>query len=216
MGERRIAAGVFLTAAVALLVCACSCGCGGSGREVAARARVPGWVSIVLPEKDGRTLFVGGVSVADNAEAGVEAAVADAHSQLHSEVARRVGVFISRGTSRSGIETTGVERMELRKILTNRYAERMQQASRRDSVYYRPCGEVEGVSPSGTSEFGEGPVCQVFALVSVDTAQWELSLQEVITGLRKELQEDGKSHLADLTDWISEHLLEPRKERDHD
>jgi hypothetical protein len=206
MATRRHLHSLLLFVAVPALIYACSCGCGGVGREAAARDALPDWVRVLAPEKDGRSQFVGGVSMADDLETGLEAATADARSQVYAEAARRAGVVISRGSSRSDIETTAVERLDIRNRVNQMYGSAMEESATRDQEYYRPCGGAEG----------ESPVCSVFVLVSVDSAAWDRVLGDTFETLRWEWEEEGSRNKADLAVWILEHLVDPQRERDHD
>lgn len=206
MSTRRLSRSLLLFVVVPVLAYACSCGCAGAAREASAQDGLPDWVRVVVPEKDGRTQFVGGVSMANDLESGLDAADADARSQVYAEAARRAGVVVSRGVSRSEIETTGVERMDVRNRVNEMFGGAMEESATRDQEYHRPCGDAEG----------DSPVCTVFVLVSVDSAAWDRALAETFETLRMEWEEEGSRIKADLAAWILEHLVDPQRERDHD
>jgi hypothetical protein len=168
-------------------------------------------VRIAVPTRDGRSLFVGGVSFADDPESAILAAEADAQSQVHLAAVERSNTLFDRGAVRSGIETTALERLELKNSLANEFAKRMVATARQDSVYYKLCGD----SPSDATR-SSGAVCQAFVLVSVDDREWDSLLAETLARETARRREEGQSTLAELSEWLSRQLAAeiPETERE--
>ena len=195
---------LLLTALLAALpAVALVSGCAGTASESDAGAadaaagvaleELPGWVRIVPRSAAGATCFVGGVSMAVDAQTGIELATADALSQIANEAAVRVNDIYTRGVSRSGVVTTPEERLFIKNDLTDAYSERMLAAAVRENEYHRPCGgpEEEGV---------RGPVCQVFVLVSVQEDIWDRELADSLIEVRKSRR--AQSTAVELLDWM--------------
>ena len=196
MSPRRLLLTALLAALPAIAVVA---GCAGPASESdaaavdAAAEDLPEWVRIVPRSTGGATCFVGGVSMAADAETGIELATADALSQIANEAARRVSDLHTRGVTRSGVVTTPEERLFIKSDLTDAYSERMQAAAVREKVYHRPCGDAgEGG--------GQGPVCQVFVLVSVQEENWDRELTDSLLAVRKSRR--MQSATVELLDWM--------------
>ncbi len=196
---------LLLTALLAALpAIAIVTGCAGTSSESAATSadavvagaaseELPEWVRIVPRSAAGATCFVGGVSMAVDAQTGIELATADALSQIANEAATRVSNLHTRGVTRSGVVTTPEERLFIKSDLTDAYSERMQAAAVRENHYHRPCGD------SG-DEGGEGPVCQVYVLVSVQEEIWDRELAESLIEVRKNRR--AQSAAVELLDWM--------------
>lgn len=168
---------------------------------------IPGWVRIVQPERDGRTLFVGGVAFATDPETGIEAAVADAGSQVYLRATRAFTELFNRGIQKSGVETTPIERLDFKNAVIAVYGDRMAASARQDSVYYRPCGD-EGGAEGRTDAGSASPVCQIFVLMSVDAGEWHRGLGEVLAEEKRRRTEEGEGNLADLAEWLIRQILE--------
>ncbi len=197
---------LLLTALLAALpAIAIVTGCAGTSSESAATSadavvagaaseELPEWVRIVPRSADGATCFVGGVSMAVDAATGIELATADALSQVANEAATRVSDLHTRGVTRSGVVTTPEERLFIKSDLTDAYSERMQAAAVCENDYHRPCGD------SGDEGGEEGPVCQVFVLVSVQEEIWDRELAESLIEVRKNRR--AQSAAVELLDWM--------------
>jgi hypothetical protein len=181
---------------------------------------LPDWVRIVVPEKDGRAYFVGGVSFAVDAETGIRAAEADARSQIHLNATRRITEVFNKGIQGSGVETEPMERMDLKNAIMHVYGDRMAERAVRDRLYHRPCGDAE----AGDASAGDGagtPVCQVFVLVSVGDEEWDSVMGEVLAAEKRRRVDEGESNIAEYLDWMMRQVLEkhsgdPREEaREH-
>ncbi len=168
---------------------------------------VPGWVRVVLPERDGRSLFVGGMALATDPETGIEGATADAGSQIYLTATREFTDLFTREIQKSGVETSPIERLGFKNAISASYGDRMVGTARQDSVFYRPCGdaaEAERRAGAGSAS----PVCQVFVLMSIDGACWDRELGEVLAAEKRRRTEEGEENLADLAEWLIRQSLE--------
>lgn len=168
---------------------------------------VPGWVRVVLPERDGRSIFVGGMAFAIDPETGIEGATADAGSQVYLRATQEFTELFNRGRQKSGVETSPIERLDFKNAISARYGDRMVGTARQDSVFYRPCGdaaEAERRAGAGSAS----PVCQVFVLMSIDVACWDRELGEVLAVEKRRRTEEGEENLADLAEWLIRQILE--------
>ncbi len=166
---------------------------------------VPGWVRVVPLERDGRSLFVGGLAFAIDPETGIEGATADAGSQIYLTATREFTDLFNRGIQKSGVETSPIERLDFKNAISGVYGDRMVGAARQDSVFYRPCGDAaEGRAGAGSAS----PVCQVFVLMSIDGACWDRELWEVLAAEKRRRTDEGEENLADLAEWLIRQILE--------
>jgi len=161
---------------------------------------IPDWVKVVPPERDGRTLFVGGVAFAADPETGIEGAEADAGSQIYLRATRAFTELFNRGIQKSGVETLAMERLDFKNAIIGVYGDRMVATARQDSVFHRPCGDAAAGSAS--------PVCQVFVLLSIDAGEWHRELGEVLAAEKRRRTEEGEGSLADLAEWLIRQILE--------
>jgi hypothetical protein len=168
---------------------------------------VPGWVRVVLPERDGRSLFVGGMAFAIDPETGIEGATADAGSQIYLSATREFTELFNRGIQKSGVETSAIERLDFKNAVSGVYGDRMVATARRDSVFYRPCGD-EGGAERREADGSASPVCQVFVLTSIDAACWHRELGEVLALEKRRRTEEGEENLRDLAEWLIRQILE--------
>jgi hypothetical protein len=189
-------------AAVLALLLLCSLvvftGCAGtrtSEGRASAVSTLPDWVTIAMPEEDGRSLFVGGTSFAADIESGLDEAENDALSQVHNAAVHRFTNRFNQGIRVVGIETTPVERLDLKNSISGPYADRMEALARTDDQFYRPCGD------DGTTA-GEGPVCQVFVLVSVGLEDWDSALIETLVEEKRRRDEEGQGNLSELLEHM--------------
>lgn len=214
MSLRRTTSAAFVGVTFASLVLGAGLlsGCAASRVEAQAGAsetpELPGWVRIVVPTRDGRSLFVGGASFAATPEEGVVLASADAGSQIEAEARRRFTTKLSLATSQSGVETTAMERLDLRNRVADAFADRMVAAAVSDSVYYRRCGEAEGTAGAGSA----GPVCQIFVLLSLPEEAWETGFVDILETEKRRTLEEGDTRLGSLVEWLMRHTLEQRPE----
>jgi len=183
---------------VLLLLCSivCAAGCAGTREaEVATEETnvLPEWVRIAVPERDGRSQFVGGVSVATDLAAGVEAADTDARSQIHQAATRRFTDAFNRCVQTSGVETTPMERLDVKNSISHEYGTTMSELARLDGSYHRPCDGEAGE---------DGPVCQVFALLSVGADEWDVVLAELLSNEKRRRADEGQDHLVDFLEFM--------------
>lgn len=177
---------------------------------------LPDWVRIVVPERDGRAFFVGGVSFAVDAEDGIRAAEGDARSQIHLKAVRRFTQVFNKGIQGSGVETEPIQRMDLKNAISGTYGDRMTERAVREKSYHRPCGDAEG--EGATDGDGSGaPVCQVFVLMSVGDDEWDSVMGEVMAVEKRRRVEEGENNLAEYIDWMMREVLEKKPEgvREH-
>lgn len=196
-----------------LVALACLTGCTSAP---ALSPEVPGWVRVVLREREGRSLFVGGVSFAMDRETGIESAEADGRSQIHLHATSEFTDLFTLGHKKSGVETTAKERLDFKRSISATYGNRMAEAARQDSVFFRPCGDAPGAVPRKGSDSG-GPMCQVFVLLSVDVASWDRELGEILAVEKRRRKEQGEENLAELAEWMIRQILEdePEAAREH-
>lgn len=187
-----------------LVLLACLTGCTGA-RTLS--SEVPGWVRVVLPERDGRSLFVGGMSLATDPETGIEGATADAQSQIHLEAIREFTELFNLAHQESGVETSAMDRLGFKNSITAIYGDRMGEVARLDSVFYRPCGEALG-SEGHAGADSAAPVCQVFVLLSLDEASWDRELAEVLALEKRRREAEGEENLAEFAEWLIRQILE--------
>ncbi len=172
---------------------------------------VPGWVRVVPPERDGRSLFVGGMALAIDPETGIKAATADAGSQIYLTATREFTDLFNRGIQKSGVETSPIERLDFKNAVSGVYGDRMVATSRQDSVFYRPCGD-EGGAERHAGAGSASPVCQIFVLLSIEAACWHRELGEVLAAEKRRRTEEGEENLADLAEWLIRQILEEEPE----
>ena len=165
---------------------------------------LPDWVRVVVPERDGRSLFVGGAAFAVDPQTGVEEAMGDARSQIHLEATKRFTDLFGRGLRESGVETTSMERVGIKNSITGAFGDRMSEAARRDTVYYRPCGDAG-------AEAGAG-VCQIFVLMSVDASLWNRELGELLAVEESRRSAEGEEQAARFVEWLMREVLDKQPE----
>ncbi len=191
-----------------LLLLACLAGCTGAP---APSREVPGWVRVVPHEREGRSLFVGGVSLAMDREAGIAAAEADGRSQIHLHATRECTELFTLGHKMSGVETTARERLDYKSSIAATYGDRMAEAARQDSVFFQPCGDAPRPAQREGTDSG-GPICQVFVLLSVEAASWDRELGEILAVEKRRRAEHGEKNLAELAEWMIRQILEEEPE----
>jgi hypothetical protein len=207
-----------LNAAVTLALVALSMqftGCAarqaGGAQLSSGRAELPRWVRVVEPEKDGRYLFVGGVSFAADLDSGIEAADADARSQVHLKATRLFTDYFNEAVRKGEVETTPIDRLDLKNSVTSVYGNLMAEKARQDTVFYRPCGG-DGQPGSPAEGRQDGPVCQIFVLVSLDGGDWNRVLGEVLAAEKRRRVENGQTSVAEFIDAIMHDALEKQPE----
>jgi hypothetical protein len=194
---------------VLLLLCSIvfAAGCAGTREAEAAVGEtheLPDWVRIAVPERDGRSLFVGGVSAATDLAAGLEAADTDARSQVHQTATRRFTDSFNSCVQKSNIETTPVERLEIKNSISHDYGTHMSELARLDDSYHRPCDGETGE---------DGPVCQVFVLLSVGAEEWDMVLTELLSNERRRRAEDGQDNVVAFLDYMMRDIREETTEQ---
>lgn len=171
---------------------------------------LPGWVLVVPVEEDGRSLFVGGCSMALTGGEGIETATTDAHLQITSLSRTRFTDVFALAPRESGVTTTSIDRLDFRETGLERYPEAMVASATLDRVVMRSCetGEMwELPGPDPESPF-EGTACSVFVQVSFPAEAWERNLAETLQEMRHEFRASGRENLAELADWIEGNLSE--------
>jgi len=202
----------------ALLAAAFLAGC-SSTNNVAQNGPVtgqtlPDWVLVVPVEEDGRSVFVGGCSMALTAEEGIEAARTDAHLQITSMSGSRFTDIYAGSPRSSGTTTTGIDRLDFRETGLVLYPEKMIAGVSLDRVYLRSCETGQAWEFSGAPDREiqhavdalDGAVCSVFVRVSLDVDSWERNLSETLREMRHTFDSQGRDNLAALADWIDGHL----------
>jgi len=189
-------------------------GCAGSAPV--ATQELPDWVRISVPELDGTLYFVGGTSFAVDVQAGTREAVADARSQIHLKATQDFTDLFNSAIRGSGVETTAIERLEIKNSITGSYPGRMGDIAAQDDVYHRPCGDAPGASQSG-DDGTEGPVCQMFVRLSIERAAWDGGLMELMVTEKQRRIDEGQEHLADYVEWMIRQIAdkEPPGAREH-
>ena len=196
-----------------LMVLVCLSGCTGAP---ALNRELPGWVRVVPHEREGRSLFVGGMSFSTDRETGIEGAEADGRSQVHLHATSKFTDLFNLGHKKSGVETTAKERLDLKRSISSSYGNRMAEVARQDSVFLRPCGDAAPAAPREGTDSG-GPICQIFVLLSVDVASWDRELGEILAVEKRRRADDGEGNLAELAEWMMRQVLEeePEVSREH-
>ena len=197
---------VFRNAALVLLVVLLAHLGGCTGARTMSR-EIPGWVRVVLPEREGRLLFVGGAAFATDPETGIEAARADAGSQIYLRATREFTDLFNFSTARSGVETTPIERLDFKNVVSAAYGGRMTEIARQDSVFYRSCGDESGAGADSAS-----PVCEIFVLMSIDATRWDRELGEILAVEKRRRADEGERNLADVAEWMMRQVLEGEPE----
>ncbi len=175
---------------------------------------LPGWVLVVPVEEDGRSVFVGGCSMALNAAEGVEAAGTDARLQIASAAGSLFTDIFNGSPKASGIATTSIDRLDFRETGLELFPDTMESGVLLERVYLRSCetGEVwETSNPPDVGTEGEvdaidGAVCSVFVRATVDADAWERNLSETLREMRHGFQEQGRDNLVRLADWLDANL----------
>lgn len=198
---------MLLLTAAALLAAGCA-GTDGTGEDLTEGApELPQWVTILVPERDGRSLFVGGVSFAADLESGLEAAEADARSQVQLSATRLFTEKFNRAVQKSEIETEPIDRLDFKNSVLNDYGPIMSELATRDDVYHRPCGDP---SAEAGGDEGGSPVCQVFVMVSVGADEWYARMTEALALEKERRRQQEQQELAELAEWMMRDLSEPR------
>lgn len=172
---------------------------------------VPDWVRVVPPERDGRSLFVGGLAFAIDPETGIEGATADACSQIHLRATRAFTDLFNRGVQRSGVETSPIERLDFKNSVIGVYGDHMAGTASQDSVFYRPCGD-EGSAEQRAGAGPASPVCQIFVLMSIDVASWDRELGDVLAAEKRRRMDEREENLVDFAEWLIRQILEEEPE----
>ena len=172
---------------------------------------VPDWVRIVLPERDGRSLFVGGTSFATDPETGIEGATADARSQVHLQATRKFTELFNLGIQKSRVETSPIERLDFKNSIVAVYGDRMAEAAEQDRVFFRRCGDAPGEARRA-ADGSASPVCQVFVLMSIDAACWDRALGEALAVEKRRRTDEREDNLAELAEWLIRQILEEQPE----
>ncbi len=185
-----------------------------SSEEVTAErtdpARLPEWVLVVPVELEGRSIFVGGCSMALSAAEGTASARDDALLQITSQARSQFVDVFALAPRQSGVSTTSMDRLDFREMGLARFPEAVVDAARIDRVFLRSCTTGASYEFAGGEDLHgvEGRVCQVFVRVSVDSDVWRRGLEETLTDMRHEFRGSGRDNLAELADWIVAHLGE--------
>lgn len=182
------------TVVLALLAAAALAGCAGETSSVrtAAEPELPDWVRMVPATADGKAYYVGGRSIAENAQIGVEMALADAMSQIENKGRKVIRERASLGLNATSVLTVAVEREDFRALAADTYARLLGGIAVQEKVFYAPCGDASS----------DGPVCQIYVLVTVDLDEWERAQDETFIELGRELSAMGRDSLAEVASEI--------------
>lgn len=176
-------------------------GCGGPVGDVAespVRAEgYPDWVRIVPAGTDEVSYYVGSVPLARDPESALEAAEADAMSQVEEGARRHLIRLFDAAAIGSEVETTSEERLEFRTSIASDLARLLGPAIERVDAYHRQCErDDEGRRSSG------GPVCDAFVLVGLDHAERDRIFEEALASLGERKQRAGQTNIARLVEWM--------------
>ena len=75
---------------------------------------LPGWVLVVPVEEDGRSVYVGGCTMALTAEEGIAVALNDVLLQVTSAAGSQFTDVFTGSPKLSGVTTTGIDRLDFR------------------------------------------------------------------------------------------------------
>lgn len=173
---------------------ACLQGCAGARRLAAAPlgSELPPWVLVVPASTAERTYYVGGCLRAGTLADGLAQAEADARDQADRAVRERMRTHTEMAIREAGVETSGVERAGFRALVLDAVAERLTATLAVEQTFHRVC--------PGTEE--PGAVCDVFALLSADTALWERLPEETLSALRANQEGAVKDKIVRLLDHM--------------
>ncbi len=184
------------------------------GSPVAAQT-LPGWVLVVPVEEEGRSVFVGGCTMALTAEEGIATALTDVRLQVTSAAGSQFTDIFNGSPKSSGITTTGIDRLDFRQMGLDLYPAAMEEGLSLERVYLRSCETGEVWESSGPFDVDasagadiEGAVCSVFVRASLDSDAWERNLSETLREMRHAFRSHGRDNLAELADWIDGHLVD--------
>ncbi len=171
---------------------------------------LPGWVLVVPVEEDGRSVYVGGCTMALTAEEGIAVALNDVLLQVTSAAGSQFTDVFTGSPKLSGVTTTGIDRLDFRETGLALYPEAMEEGVTLDRVYLRSCETGEGWETSGLPDVStiDGTVCSVFVRASLDADTWERNLSETLRRMRHTFQSQGRDNLMELADWLDGHLVE--------
>ncbi|MBD3368338.1 MAG: hypothetical protein GF405_09260 [Candidatus Eisenbacteria bacterium] len=187
----------FMPLALAVLLSAAVlAGCGGPPaveEPVEDRSELPRWVRIVPVESEGRSWFVGAVSMASSREEAIRQARLDALSQVSRSARQRFASLIAKANAGSGVTLTPIERFQLTDAGREMYASRVEEAAVMEGTHVEPC--IEGLETA----------CQTYVLVGVPVEAWDRELSETLQKLRREEAEAGRETGVEYLDWMLRH-----------
>jgi len=184
---------LILAAAIALVVASTGCGGPPVGDAAVEPEALPRWVRIVPVESDGRSWYVGAVSMATSSDEAVLAARLDALSQISRSARERFAELITRANAGSGVTITPIERFQLSDAGREMFAARLEDRVVQEDVYLKPCAGATGT------------ICQAFVLVSLPTEAWDGEMHETLQELRRQETEAGRVLTAEYLDWMIRH-----------
>jgi hypothetical protein len=183
-----------------LVLALVAAGCGGpppSQDGVSGSEALPRWVRIVPVEGDGRSWYVGAVSMASSAEAALDEARLDALSQISRKARERFAELVTQANAGSGVTLTALQRFQLSDVGRERYSLRLERLAAVEETYMKPCSE------------GGETVCRAFVLVGLPLEAWGRELAETLEGLRREEAEAGREDVVEYIDWMLRNLDRP-------
>ena len=162
-------------------------------------SELPRWVRIVPVESEGRSWFVGAVSMASSEEQAIKEARLDALSQISRSARERFASLMAKANAGSGVSLKPIERFQLSDAGREMYATRVEEAAVMEDAHVEPC--IEGLET----------VCQTYVLLGVPVEAWDRELSETLQKLRREEAEAGRQTGVEYLDWMLRHQERPSR-----
>ena len=179
--------------ALALLPLGCTAPAPEPETDATGQPGYPEWVRLVPEPTDGSSFYVGGIALARDVEEALDAAAADAFSQMREGERRHFVDLFDRAARDAGIETTSQERLDLRTNITDEITGLLRPATERVDSFYRFC--------EGEEDRERGSVCEAYVLLRLDDIERDRIARETLAGIGQRKQEAGETNLAALIEW---------------
>lgn len=186
-------AAIACLATLALLPLGCAAPAPESDAAATAQPSYPDWIRLVPEETDEATFYVGTVALARDVEEALDAAAADAFSQMREDQRRYFVDVFDRAAKDANIETTPQERLELRTNIADEITDVLRPAVERVDSFYRLCEGEDGQELE--------TVCEAFVLVRLDHTERDRIAAEALAAIGRRKQEAGETNLAALIEW---------------